>query len=318
MSEYIKYLSFLKNPKSLEELWLVQHWLEIAPASSSNNMQKFFIRPANQHEIDNSAQAYANGRTTKSSPPEYKVDRYGFRIASGFAGLDTIDDSDHLHIGFFGCSFTYGIGLESEEIWIEGVASALSVQLNRPVTIYNFGEGGAGVQRIADIFRQVTQFRKLDYAFFLLPDHQRYQYPVIVTDHQPTTSPVKLINVVNGFNPTRISNEQQYQLITRNKSMSELDDVNRLINELQIIELIAKVNNVKIFYSAWRAPTYEILSTHIDNSAMLPFFGSSPGTSRDGNWTDFAADGSHPGPKLNQHWVNIVQQYFIEHRKGLD
>ena len=89
-------------------------------------------------------------------PWQYTINQYGFRDVWR-------NKAKRPNIGFYGCSNTFGEGVESSKHW----TTLLSKHYN--MCKYNFGIGGASALRIARTFVATQQVLNLNYAVILLP-----------------------------------------------------------------------------------------------------------------------------------------------------
>lgn len=84
---------------------------------------------------------------------EYRHNEWGFRSGP------IVRDCD---VAFYGCSQTYGTGIPESTRWCDLVADQHGLTFN------NFGAGGAGTDKILDIFWATSQHVKIKTAVFML------------------------------------------------------------------------------------------------------------------------------------------------------
>lgn len=77
------------------------------------------------------------------------------------------------HILFSGCSVTYGIGLDTDEIWSQKLFNKISK--DEVVSGYfNLGVSGMGpMEIVSSIYKYIKRFGKPDYIFLNIPDPYR-------------------------------------------------------------------------------------------------------------------------------------------------
>ena len=84
----------------------------------------------------------------------------------GFRSGPIVRDCD---VAFYGCSLTYGTGVPESTRWSNLVANQHGLSFN------NFGWGGAGTDKVLDIFWATSQHVKMRTAVFMLNGHYRPQ-----------------------------------------------------------------------------------------------------------------------------------------------
>lgn len=190
----------------------------------------------------------------------YYINRYNFRDP-------WVLDTTNPKVGFFGCSFTFGEGIKSEDTFVQLVSKECNLQP------FNFGISGASVHRSARTFSAVTNLIDLDYAIFTLPQWHRQLY----IDQDGNT-----INLIPGW--PHINHEDL------NNKLVEIGDDYHMVQAVSFITWIhdiAKLRNIKLILSSWDHPLNELCKVMYPEITIQPF----------PNIDDKCArDKMHPGP----------------------
>jgi len=207
---------------------------------------------------------------------KYEINKYYYRGAWDL-------DSDKSRIGFFGCSFTFGEGIDYKDTFVK--LSSDELNLNP----FNFGIGGSSIERVARTFAVVNNLLDLDYAVVTLPAWYR-QLHVDINDYG------KIINLIPGY-PHNGFKEL-------NKIFDIVNDdyyINRAVTAINWIYDNAKANNVKVLFSSWDHPCNELCKLMYPDNTLNPF----------PNIDDKCArDNMHPGPKSQlAHARQIVKGF---------
>lgn len=218
---------------------------------------------------------------------EYLINNYGFRGAN-----EPIFDKKN--ISFFGCSFTFGVGLPEEDHFINMISKEM--QINS----LNFGIPGGSASRIARAFFLLSNYQKIDLAVFNMPHLGRIEYPV---DHN-SGDPI-LVNVV--INYKHLSPEEE---VIRSKLSDALSDeylTYDFLRNISLIETVAKLRNIKTVFTSWDIPVHNLLSTYFkdDQTKLLPWF----------QFAEYktdkkARDGLHPGIQSSINFTNRSVPYI--------
>ena len=248
-------------------------------------------------EVDNWSYPYIHNSEAANfnkDPWHYHVNRYGFRDVWK-------EHPKRANIGFYGCSFTYGEGIESSKLWVDLVAKKFN--LNK----FNFGIGGASPLRIARTFIATQQVLNFSYAIILLPSMHRIDYAqVFDKENSDKSRPFDFL-----------PNEHFGKAITNDKTLAErwktfyktYDSNNFILNLIYAVSLItesARANNVKLVFATWCPETLYTLHK-IGTINLFP----NQAMKGKGEY-DYARDDMHPGPITNSEfaqeltdWINI-------------
>lgn len=212
--------------------------------------------------------------TVLDSDWKYEINQYCYRNIWNF-------DDTRKRIGFFGCSFTFGEGIEYKDTFVNLSSNALNLNP------FNFGIGGSSIERVARTFAAVTQMIDIDVAVVTLPSWYR-QFHVDVKDGG------KIINLIPGYPHDGFKKLNDIFEIVE-------DDyyINRAITSINWIFDNAKSNNIKVLFSSWDHPCNELCKLMYPENTINPF----------PNIDDKCArDKMHPGPKSQRaHAEQIIK-----------
>ena len=222
-----------------------------------------------------------------SDPWSYRINRYGFRDVWKMK-------PGRKNIGFFGCSMTFGEGIETSKLWTTILAKRLKMNP------FNFGIGGSGCARVARTFACVQQVLDLDYAVVLLPHPYRLEYAVKENRRNNT-----LIN--KNFLP----GQEDPLFIDLHKAIYNIMNDNmaglEVLRSAITITESAKAKGTKVVFASWDQFAWTVLDqANIPNLCTYLF----KMLFKEKN--DYARDGQHPGPIANEEWANTLYEWIKE------
>lgn len=219
----------------------------------------------------------------------YYVNDFGFR------GRNQPIFEDR-NISFFGCSFTFGVGLPYEDHYVQMIGEKLKTN------VLNFGIPGAGISRIARIFYLISKFQKMDLAVFNMPHFSRLEYPLQYKQH-PT-----IVNIITNYR--HLSPEEDAIRIKISEALSEDYLTFDFLKNLTFIENVAKLRNIKTVYTSWDVPVHDLLSTYFadDQDKLLPWFQFVE--YKDTLHFKKARDGAHPGRESSRVFTERSAPYI--------
>jgi len=232
----------------------------------------------NAHKVDSDHAIFPwvgknEDKIIKSGDWTYHVNKYNFRDPWNLA-------STKPKVGFFGCSFTFGEGIKSEETFVQLAAKECNLEP------FNFGVGGSSVHRIARTFSAVTNLIDLEYAVFTLPHWHRQLY--IDKDG-------KAINLIPGWP------HEDYEKL--NEKLTDLDEEYYIVQAASFVTWIydvAKLRNIKLILSAWDHPLNNLCRAMYPSNSILPFPNIDDKKAR---------DKLHPGPLSHKsHAQQIIRK----------
>jgi hypothetical protein len=209
-------------------------------------------------------------------PWVYRINKYGYRGNNW--------NFDKNAIAFFGCSITFGIGVEVD------IASKIEELLN--INSINLGQPGASAINVLKTFINFIKYHPVDTAIITLPAIDRIYYP----SYHERASRWSYSN----FIPHWISPEQEEIHTYAYKFFNTDTNAAYLYDYIEMAKLTAKMSDTKIIWSSWDENTKYFLKSVVDPTTMIHV----------GNLIlDKARDDLHPGPMFVQDWAsNIVRK----------
>jgi|TARA_R110000737_G_C14526921_1_gene476479 hypothetical protein len=220
-------------------------------------------------------------------PWQYTINQYGFRDVWR-------NKAKRPNIGFYGCSNTFGEGVESSKHW----TTLISKHYN--MCKYNFGIGGASALRVARTFVATQQVLNLNYAVILLPSLHRVDYAEI-SENGATE-----IQMLPWKNPN-FSKSQEKKWTDIYATYDNSMFIMNLIYAVSMITESAKAHNVKIVFSSWCGETLYTLGK-INAPNLYPNLALKT--------RDHARDGEHPGPESSKLFAEKLS-YWMEQNQLL-
>ena len=220
-------------------------------------------------------------------PWQYTINQYGFRDVWR-------NKAKRPNIGFYGCSNTFGEGVESSKHW----TTILSKHYN--MCKYNFGIGGASALRVARTFVATQQVLNLNYAVILLPSLHRVDYAEI-SENGATE-----MQMLPWKNPN-FSKSQEKKWTDIYATYDNSMFIMNLIYAVSMITESAKAHNVKIVFSSWCGETLYTLGK-INAPNLYPNLALKT--------RDHARDGEHPGPESSKLFAEKLS-YWMEQNQLL-
>lgn len=169
-------------------------------------------------------------------------------------------------ICYYGCSFTYGVGVPLESRWTNIIDRELNFVSN------NFGIGGIGIDEILNIFVATSRLVTMQRAVFLLPAIGR-QSIAIPNDKYVHMLPGNASG--HGCPDTKEHARIWYQL-----PREYFIDQAKI--SMQIIQRLAELQDILCVFATWDPELYDCLpgvkTVHAPNSDYLGSDGQHPGT----------------------------------------
>tara|TARA_B110000093_G_scaffold36324_1_gene37904 strand:+ start:767 stop:1561 length:795 start_codon:yes stop_codon:yes gene_type:complete len=207
----------------------------------------------------------------KEDPWEYNINSYGSR------GPDwTFQKSPAL----FGCSCTFGVGVETP------VSELLANKLGVDV-IPNLGIPGGGFVSIIKLFSAFTRLHPVSDAIIMLPGPDRVFLPEYQLDKKTWAHRNFILNYLRG---DKKFFKKVVSIFNDDVSASYLSDYIDWANE------IAKNRGITIHWGSWNTNTVTFLEEKNINATTFRVD------------LDTARDGSHPGPKCHEDLCNVIYE----------
>lgn len=222
---------------------------------------------------------------------KWQYEDFDYKLSSlGFRGDEIPHEVD---LAAFGCSYTFGIGLPENKLWHRLLSESS----------YNFGQPGASITAIADIFHILSNHVKMNRAIFLLPNYMRDLMALESRGQINLWSLMPSTPDINLKYPDIIQ-EAHY------KYTPDSEFIRKMKDSVYLIEHVAKNKNIKLFFSSWDGPTYEMLTNMNFNHATVIDKWTWP------KWTlpsevvftkDLARDMLHPGMAHHKYWSELIK-----------
>ena len=224
------------------------------------------------NSLDNLCQAlidrfrYINGW----SATQHEHNSYNFR--SG----DLVTTAD---VCYYGCSFTYGIGVELNSRWTNQIDRAMGYSSN------NFGVEAIGIDEILNIFTITSRFVNMKRAVFLLPAASRQTIAV------PNNM---YINALPMADQSIQSPEAKHYSSIWYQLPNEYF-IDRAISSIQLIVRLAELQNISCIFATWDNEVFDILpAVKVPEVFTTEVFAAK------------GSDGLHPGVVYHTHLAQEV------------
>lgn len=198
-------------------------------------------------------------------------------------------DSDNI-MGFFGCSFTFGEGLDTNDNFPIRLSNTFNKQC------LNLGKPGASAHRIALIFAAAANIWKMDTAVFTLPNWGRFHY--VASD-----------NKLKSIHPPHVASDTECEAIRVSllKNISNQYLMSATKDAINYIVTVAKLKNIKIIIGSWDPEVVKIVKETI-NYQGVQFSILKQGEVMTEN--HYARDRIHPGISQVTDYCNNVAEYI--------
>jgi len=206
---------------------------------------------------------------------QYYINDIGFREA-----YPSVEETDIL--AFFGCSFTYGVGVPTEHTFYKNVAKDSS--------FLNLGDPGATIQKIPLIFAAACRIWKIKTAIITLPPWFRFSYTDKANNFMP---------IVTSDKPYS-SEETEKVRLAFHKHFSDQYHYSRVRDLLSLIVETARVHDINLVIGSWDFETLEIVEAVTSYKGPL------------WNWQylDRGRDGCHPGVNSHASYSKLIKSYL--------
>jgi len=217
----------------------------------------------------------------------YYINPYGFRDPWNIGSTNT-------KIGFYGCSFTFGVGLPTHQTFSHLVKEKLTPN---QVDIFNIGVGGGSIHRIAKLLAGSIELLELDLVVLTLPTYLRF----LVIDENLWYHDLLPNFKITHSNELDAKRDHLYKLFSEHDFESIAGDY----IQWMLAELSKK--NIKSVWSSWDEATYNVIKAYVDPSMMFPKFSHIEG--------DVARDQVHPGPIVHNLYadqiVDVIKRNYL-------
>lgn len=248
---------------------------ELYQLSSLHNVNNYGKSISKLHDME--VAVTPTGETEWS----YYINEHGFR---GSWDIHT----DKTKIAFYGCSFTFGMGVSDESAFASVVEKKLGKEQYKSV---NFGCVGSSVQRIAKLLNKSLDIVNPSIVVLLLPPKERFltfdEECQNFIDLMPSASPVRMYENCNN---------SKYKHATVYKQFQNSDFISIYTDYVRWIDSELRLRNLTSYWSSWSFDSYNIINENISKNNILPMF----------EIGDFGRDRIHPGINSHKKFAQII------------
>jgi hypothetical protein len=205
----------------------------------------------------------------------YYINEIGFRDQ-----YPSVKESDIL--SFFGCSFTYGVGVPTENTFYKNIAGDNS--------FLNLGDPGASTQKIALIFLAACRVWKIKTAVITLPPWFRFGYTDKANNFMP---------IVASDDPYSSKETEQVRLALH-RDFSDQYHYASIRDSLSLILETARTQNINLIIGSWDSETLEIIEAVTGYKGPL----------WDWQLQDRGRDKLHPGINSHALYGKLIKSYL--------
>jgi hypothetical protein len=194
-----------------------------------------------------------------------------------------------VHTLFSGCSNTFGIGLNKNEMWSHKLLS----KINNNSGYFNLSVIGSSIiNQIADIFKYFNTYGNPNVIFFNMPNLNRFYY------------------YKNNFQKNGHFNKESKPVLKI------------LVYQYYLmLEQYCNLNNIQLYCFSWNEETQNFMSKHfqktfyvINNDELLSFVYDYKETTKD-EFAFLARDNFHFGTGYNLYWANFIYDKYLQNNK---
>jgi hypothetical protein len=273
------------------------------------NIRRFFWSPFYSSKKRNDF-VYDNRLACSMEGPEHLLtidERLGEKVYTNLPHK-TIDQKKDFELGCFGCSVTFGTGLDYKEVW-----PSLLTQNH-----LNFSVASLGIDGI--YLNLLNSLKKFNWrtTVIVLPNWERK----ILRFRLPSGEVTRVPTTVTGewarthfkhwawktFNRQLSEDDRQkwkkaYQKNFQSMIDGKVEEYSKRILT-KIIHLCEKSER-PFYLTSWDEDTYESLKSFVGADKILPFFEK----------IDSAKDSLHPGPESHKKWADLNRLLLLKHLK---
>lgn len=177
---------------------------------------------------------------------DYKYNSHGFRC-------DDFDIGEDVDILGLGCSFTEGIGIKKEDIWINRLADILSFK-----KIANYGIGGCGIETLSRTAYYALNVAKIKPRIIIAFFPQILRTEGFINNLNFSERIFDFLPQQPFFKGT-MGYEKEWQLYVSNLNIK--NRINSLIKEILFLNNLAKSVGAKFVWHTW-APIIQDVVSH--------------------------------------------------------
>lgn len=230
----------------------------------------------------------------------YDINEYGFRINP--KELNSNKDI----IACFGCSNTFGVGLPWDQTWVHN----LNVLLDYKYNVKNYGVIGASTDYMTRMIYNYTLNNKPKIICCLFPEITRMEIIDEETGYIWNFHSALFSHFLDPRYQDDLENWKKSQRKTYDAYQCIYKEKNSLFNfikNFKFIEMICKLNNIKMYWGTWSTflnlLPEECIKTYFNNDSFVGV------TSNTFDGGDLARDNDHLGEMSNK---KIADKFFYK------
>jgi hypothetical protein len=242
--------------------------------------------------------------STQGYDREYDI---WFNVNSlGYRSENFTKHHDGKHILFSGCSVTYGIGLEEEEIWSKKLFNKISKD-EKLSGYFNLSQPGVGILEIVSgIYKYINSFGNPDCIFLNIPDIGR----IYLYDNENDSFFCANFSFQN--NDTKYKNDKKPRFILSKTFLIVC------YQYLLALETYCKSNNIDLYYLNWSkeekfSNNVDLKNLHIFKDTDMEYHVSEYLKQNQGDQNAlYARDKKHFGTATHYAWSEMLYNVYKE------
>jgi hypothetical protein len=192
-------------------------------------------------------------------------------------------------IGFFGCSCTFGAGVDEQHTFAKIIESYYNTT-EKKVESFNFGMNGGGVHRMAKLFSEVNNMIEFDTIVVSLPSPYRF----LTLD--------KNNNYADIVPNASFIHAEKEKLVYSALSINELKSI--FADYVRWIWAEAKAKNINVVWGSYSQDAIDSISEFIDDVIFWHF--GPPEYYNIIPYIDYGRDNGHPGIKAHAKYAEEI------------
>jgi hypothetical protein len=238
---------------------------------------------------------------------------YETRNSLGFRCDEFKNNHEGKHIVFSGCSVTFGVGLELDEVWSHKVYKKIN-EVENVSGYYNLGVPGTGLFfMVSNLFKYFDKYGNPDTVFLNLTDLLRfYSVEEFPPEFKKPYVFEKMINVLEN----RIYHDQEFGIDHKDSHFA------RWVNYydyILMLELYCKTNKIELIIFSYSGSTNEAFSRveldsfhNIDPNYIIDKLIEYVAENKVDDYFLTARDAQHEGHGLHSKWAEKVFEIYIK------
>jgi hypothetical protein len=265
------------NPLTAKAVSDIKHYSNYFNGNTSQGT----MPPPGEHKFLSNAEEMMSDVNYKHFT--YLINECGFRDALPA-------NTDKNIFGYFGCSFTFGEGLDTTD----NFPYKISKHFNKPCL--NLGQSGTGATRIALTFAAAANIWNMETAVVTLPNWARFHYV-------DTKNGMKSLHLPWDIDDAECNNIRKLMV----ENFSDQYMLSATKDAINYIVTTAKLKNINLILTSWDPDVSRIIN--LTTKYLCPHYSMSAATDDINNK---ARDKIHPGINLVNQQVSNLIKYINE------